>query len=194
MQKGDSVSLTASCAPCTPGAPLSPLVNSAFWGLIGKAGSARYGLTGATTRVSTWVEGSFKGLFQVAILGHMRLKCLSVSAIRAALESEAAQFGWPAMHAQLALPDPISAARLLPNDAQREQRALEVYRISGRPLSSFQLSNLHAQNATDNIAKRQLTWLRSNREKQAVACDAPSALDQVSSTLAGWLNQDKTTL
>jgi tRNA A37 N6-isopentenylltransferase MiaA len=39
------------------------------------------------------------------------------------------------MHAQPAVPDPISAARLLLNDAQREQRALESYRISDRPLS-----------------------------------------------------------
>jgi tRNA dimethylallyltransferase len=220
-------------------------------------------------------------------------------AIRASIESEAAQLGWPAMHAQLAVFDPISAARLQPNDAQRVQRALEVYRISGRPLSSFQLTNINAQNATDTIAskainttitaqydeknrlfialepadrawlheriaqrfdlmltggfeqevrdlrargdltldtpsircvgyrqmwealdacgaapsppllqlemrdkgiaatrqlaKRQLTWLRSNREKQVVVCDAPDALDRVISTVADWLNQVKTT-
>jgi tRNA dimethylallyltransferase len=59
-------------------------------------------------------------------------------AIRADLELEAAQLGWPTMHQQLAEIDPITAARLQPNDAQRIQRALEVYRISGKPLSAFQ--------------------------------------------------------
>jgi tRNA dimethylallyltransferase len=60
------------------------------------------------------------------------------AAIRADLEHEATQIGWPAMHQQLAKIDPTTAARLQPNDAQRIQRALEVYRISGKPLSAFQ--------------------------------------------------------
>ena len=61
-------------------------------------------------------------------------------AIRAALDAEAQAKGWPAMHAELARVDPVTAARLPPNDAQRIQRALEVQRISGRPLSSFHTS------------------------------------------------------
>ncbi|MEO6294078.1 MAG: tRNA (adenosine(37)-N6)-dimethylallyltransferase MiaA [Burkholderiaceae bacterium] len=81
-------------------------------------------------------------------------------AIRAVLELEAAQVGWPAMHAQLAVVDPISAARLQPNDAQRVQRALEVYRISGKPLSSFQLANQQANEETldtvNNIASQEI--------------------------------------
>jgi tRNA dimethylallyltransferase len=59
------------------------------------------------------------------------------AALRAALEAEAAQSGWPALHERLQQIDPISAARLNPSDAQRIQRALEVYRLTGRPLSSF---------------------------------------------------------
>ena len=59
-------------------------------------------------------------------------------ALRAALDAEAAERGWPAMHAELARVDPESAARLAPNDAQRIQRALEVWRASGRPLSQWQ--------------------------------------------------------
>jgi tRNA dimethylallyltransferase len=59
-------------------------------------------------------------------------------AVRADLELEAAHIGWPAMHQKLADIDPITAARLKPNDAQRIQRAWEVYRISGKPLSAFQ--------------------------------------------------------
>ncbi len=57
--------------------------------------------------------------------------------VRAELEAEAAAQGWPALHAALAAVDPASAARLAPQDSQRIQRALEVFRISGRPLSSF---------------------------------------------------------
>ena len=66
--------------------------------------------------------------------------------LRAAIEAEAAVQGWPAMHAQLALVDPPTAARLQPMDTQRIQRALEVWRASGQPLSSF--------HATKKIADR----------------------------------------
>lgn len=58
-------------------------------------------------------------------------------AIRAALEQEAQRKGWSAMHAELARVDPVTAARLAPADSQRIQRALEVYRASGLPLSHF---------------------------------------------------------
>ena len=61
----------------------------------------------------------------------------SSPAVRAALDTEAFDRGWPALHAELARIDPVTAARLPPNDSQRIQRALEVHRISGRPLSSF---------------------------------------------------------
>ena len=58
-------------------------------------------------------------------------------AVRAALDAEAAERGWPALHAELAQVDPITASRLAPQDAQRIQRALEVWRVTGQPLSSF---------------------------------------------------------
>jgi tRNA dimethylallyltransferase len=57
--------------------------------------------------------------------------------IRAALDAEAAARGWPAMHAELAAVDPVTAARLKPMDSQRIQRALEVWRSAGVPLSSL---------------------------------------------------------
>lgn len=189
-------------------------------------------------------------------------------AVRAALEAEAAAGGWAAMHAQLAAIDPVTAARLAPADSQRIQRALEVFRISGRPISSFHAATdrradsadahwsgalislepedrawLHGRIAkrldlmlaqglvdevkalrnqegldastpamrcvgyrqawewldaeasghaspiadlrersifaTRQLAKRQLTWLRSLPERARVACDAPDALTQV---------------
>lgn len=58
-------------------------------------------------------------------------------AVRARLEAQAARLGWPAMHDRLSQVDAATAARLAPNDAQRIQRALEVWEVSGRPLSSF---------------------------------------------------------
>lgn len=57
--------------------------------------------------------------------------------VRAELDVEAAQIGWPAMHSKLAAIDPVTAARLEPNDTQRIQRALEVYAISGETMSSL---------------------------------------------------------
>jgi tRNA dimethylallyltransferase len=59
-------------------------------------------------------------------------------AIRARLDALAAREGWPALHARLASVDPATAVRLEPTDAQRIQRALEVFQASGVPLSRLQ--------------------------------------------------------
>jgi tRNA dimethylallyltransferase len=188
----------------------------------------------------------FKGLFD-----GLDAMPASNPALRAELDAEAARVGWPAMHAELARVDPGTAARLAPNDAQRIQRALEVWRVSGQPLSSFhrdkpagarpplislepqdrawlhqriaqrfdamlaagfldevrrlrERGDLHANlpsmrcvgyrqawaalenddfsawpangiAATRQLAKRQLTWLRSMGWRQVVACDAADA-------------------
>jgi tRNA dimethylallyltransferase len=184
--------------------------------------------------------------------------------IRAAIEAQAKAQGWPALHAQLAQVDPETAARLAPMDSQRIQRALEVYQISGLPLSDFHLrpkaqasvpnraplialepaerawlhdriaqrfdqmlseglvdevralrarGDLHAELpsmrcvgyrqawealegvwpmaelrdkgifATRQLAKRQITWLRSMPERISIACDSSSAQDQVLSSV-----------
>jgi tRNA dimethylallyltransferase len=60
--------------------------------------------------------------------------------LRAQLDARAARHGWPALHADLARVDPVTAARLSPNDAQRIQRALEVWELSGKPISELQKS------------------------------------------------------
>ena len=57
--------------------------------------------------------------------------------IRAEIESRAAKLGWPAIHEELAQVDPETAARLEKNDAQRVQRALEIYLQSGKPMSEW---------------------------------------------------------
>ena len=61
----------------------------------------------------------------------------STPEVRAEVAEEAARLGWPAMHAELARVDPTTARRLAPNDSQRIGRALEVFRMTGRPISSF---------------------------------------------------------
>ena len=57
--------------------------------------------------------------------------------LRAAIEAEAAHLGWPAMHDKLRALDPVTAARLAPNDAQRINRALEVIELAGQPMSAL---------------------------------------------------------
>jgi len=204
------------------------------------------------------------------------------AATREALDAQAARHGWPALHAELARVDPRAAARLAPNDAQRIQRALEVWRLSGRPLSDWhaapqtgtgtgtgktglalqlialepssrawlheriaqrfdtmlaagflqevrslrQRQGLHAGlpsmrcvgyrqawqalehdgalapgspgwatfreagiAATRQLAKRQLTWLRSMPQRHVVACDAPDAVAQVTARIESLLGR-----
>ena len=77
------------------------------------------------------------------------------AAIRAQLEYEARQHGWPAMHALLAEVDPVTAARLNPADAQRVQRALEVYRASGQTMASFHTIKKIASEAYYTSARSQ---------------------------------------
>jgi len=71
--------------------------------------------------------------------------------VRQKIEQEAAALGWPAMHAKLALVDPESAARLQPNDVQRIERALEVYRITGQSMTA-----LHQASSGDALPYRLL--------------------------------------
>ena len=62
--------------------------------------------------------------------------------VRAALDAEAAAHGWPALHDELSRLDPATAARLAPADSRRIQRALEVYRLSGKPMSWWQRTDV----------------------------------------------------
>ncbi|MES2190243.1 MAG: tRNA (adenosine(37)-N6)-dimethylallyltransferase MiaA [Pseudomonadota bacterium] len=187
--------------------------------------------------------------------------------IRAVIAAEAHEKGWPAMHTELSHIDPVTAARLEPQDSQRISRAIEVYRVSGQPLSSFHqrsaansvpsdgqntcaLISLEPENrswlheriaqrfdamlaagfmeevralrargdlypdlpsmrcvgyrqawealdgtspmaelrdkgifATRQLAKRQITWLRSMTQRRIIACDSPDALAQVLDTV-----------
>lgn len=66
-------------------------------------------------------------------------------AIRRTIDAEAAERGWPALHEELQLVDPQAAQRIKPKDRQRIQRALEVYRSSGQPLSDWQRNSAPAR-------------------------------------------------
>ncbi len=66
---------------------------------------------------------------------------------RQAMAERAQAVGWPALHAELAHVDPITAKRLAPHDSQRIQRALEVWHVSGKPLSQWHASPPPARQA-----------------------------------------------
>ena len=103
-------------------------------------------------------------------------------ALRAAIEAEAQQKGWPAMHAELAQVDPVTAARLAPADSQRIQRALEVYRASGLPLSHF-----HARSAAParsdvpliSLEPLDRAWLHARIAQRFDAMLAAGFMDEV---------------
>ena len=104
-------------------------------------------------------------------------------AIRAAIDAEAAASGWPAMHAQLALVDPATAARLAPNDSQRIQRALEVWRAGGTPLSALHNRAQREAPAHDgalvSLEPASRAWLHARIAQRFDAMLAGGFLDEV---------------
>ena len=79
------------------------------------------------------------------------------AALRAELDADAAQLGWPAMHARLAQLDPVTAARLQPGDSQRIQRALEVCLVSGEPMSTLLARGANPLGAATEASESQAT-------------------------------------
>jgi tRNA dimethylallyltransferase len=207
-------------------------------------------------------------LYFKALLGGIDDLPSANPAVRAQLDAEATALGWPAMHAKLTAIDPVTAARLSPNDSQRIQRALEVYISTGKTLAAhhfiaqaatknivtaplisleptarawlhqriaqrfelmlqgglldevkalrargdlhldlpsvrcvgyrqtwemldgiFPESELHERcvAATRQLSKRQITWLRSMRERHIVPCDQPHADQAVLALVQSWL-------
>jgi tRNA dimethylallyltransferase len=95
-------------------------------------------------------------LYFKALLGGIDDLPSANPAVRAQLDAQATALGWPAMHAKLATLDPVTAARLSPNDSQRIQRALEVYISTGKTLAAH---HLIAQAAPKNIVNTPLISL-----------------------------------
>jgi tRNA dimethylallyltransferase len=106
------------------------------------------------------------------------------AAVRAELEAQAAALGWPALHAELAQVDPATAQRLAPNDSQRIQRALEVFKVSGRPLSAFHDGPRAGDLAWDDVPLFSLEpsdrgWLHERIAQRFDAMLASGFLDEV---------------
>ncbi|MGE8406537.1 MAG: tRNA (adenosine(37)-N6)-dimethylallyltransferase MiaA [Pseudomonas sp.] len=78
--------------------------------------------------------------------------------VRAALEAQAQQHGWQHLHDELAAVDPVSAARIHPNDPQRLIRALEVYRVSGLTMTSHRLRQAEQSNGSGASGQGQLPY------------------------------------
>jgi tRNA dimethylallyltransferase len=83
------------------------------------------------------------------------------AAVRASIDALAAVEGWPALHRKLAAVDPLTAARLGPQDRQRIQRALEIFELSGRPMS--ELLGKPAQHSNDPTAFVRIALLPGER-------------------------------
>lgn len=101
------------------------------------------GIIRAEGRIPLLVGGSMM-YFRALTRGIARLPAADES-LRSAIDAEAAEVGWAAMHRQLTTVDSAAAARINPNDSQRIQRALEVYRASGKSLSDWQRSQALAE-------------------------------------------------
>jgi tRNA dimethylallyltransferase len=106
------------------------------------------------------------------------------AAVRAQIDAQAAALGWPAMHARLALVDPVTAARLAPQDSQRIQRALEVWASSGQPLSSFHASDNKTARPVEggvlfSLEPTDRAWLHARIAQRFDAMLAGGFLDEV---------------
>ena len=125
------------------------------------------------------------GLYFRALLEGLAPMPEADSATRATLEAEAAERGWPALHAELATIDPVAAARIHATDPQRIQRALEVYRLSGRSLTDWQRdAQAHAPRFPCRVlrlavAPRERATLHARIERRFDAMLADGFLDEV---------------
>ena len=109
--------------------------------------------------------------------------------IRAQISTEAAEMGWPALHARLQTVDPVTAEKLKPQDQQRIQRALEVYIITGTPLSAL-LQQTHSPDDFNyvNILLMPLRrkWLHERIARRFAQMMEQGFLQEVSAVLAQW--------
>lgn len=102
------------------------------------AADARLAIDGILARGKLPILAGGTGLYFRALLEGLSQLPQADPTVRAELAAEAEQVGWAGLHAQLARIDPVAAARIHATDPQRIQRALEVHRISGRPISYWQ--------------------------------------------------------
>lgn len=104
------------------------------------ARDARSAVEGILARGALPILAGGTGLYFRALLQGLSPMPEADPGVRAQLEGEAAERGWTALHAELGRIDPVAAARIHATDPQRIQRALEVFRLSGRTLTDWQRS------------------------------------------------------
>jgi len=114
------------------------------------------------------------------------------ASVRSRIETQAHELGWPALHAKLREVDPATAARLPPNDSQRIQRALEVFELTGTPLSQLQGAAkgpaLHL--LTIALLPADRAGLHRRIERRFDEMLAAGLLDEVRRLMARGLNAD----
>jgi tRNA dimethylallyltransferase len=88
--------------------------------------------------------------------------------VRAEIDAQAGERGWPAMHAALAAIDPVAAGRIRTNDSQRIQRALEVFRLSGRTLTELHLA---ATRVCPDLRFHAYAWVPQDRSSLYAAIE-----------------------
>lgn len=101
------------------------------------AADARAALDAIVARGRVPILAGGTGLYFHALLHGLSAMPTADPAMRAVIAGEIATRGLPALHAELAAVDPVAAARIHATDAQRIQRALEVFRVSGRTISAW---------------------------------------------------------
>lgn len=109
--------------------------------------------------------------------------------VRAAIEQEALEQGWPALHQQLIQVDPETAARIHAHDVQRIQRALEVYRQTGLPLSGFQRAEKQRpdyQFVNFALFPEQRAWLHERIAQRFVEMLDLGFVDELRQLRARW--------
>ncbi|MDG2527090.1 tRNA (adenosine(37)-N6)-dimethylallyltransferase MiaA [Stenotrophomonas sp. HITSZ_GD] len=102
------------------------------------AADARTAIDGILARGRVPILAGGTGLYFSALLDGLAEMPPADPAIRADIAAQAETVGWPALHRQLAGIDPLAAARIHATDPQRIQRALEVHRLTGKPISHWQ--------------------------------------------------------
>lgn len=102
------------------------------------ADDARRALDDIAARGRVPILAGGTGLYFQALLEGLAAMPAADAGVRADITAQAQLRGWPALHAELAQVDPVAAARIHATDPQRIQRALEVHRLTGRPISALQ--------------------------------------------------------
>ena len=146
------------------------------------AADARVAIDGSVARGKLAILAGGTGLDFRALLHGLSDMPAADPGTRAQLEAEAAERGWPALHAELATIDPAAAARIHATDAQRIQRALEVWRLSGRAISDW-----HREPPRDRLPLRILPLVVAPRSREVLHARIARRFDAM--LAAGFLDE-----